>query len=158
MADTGRVTGSREPSPSSTGLGPSGFDPARWEGRLLIRCMGGAFCKHGAGQCTADPEFQRYLAWQRGLRPPADTPPHKVPVWLSSADVLEAINELARRGVDKAACWDFSQAIYALAGQATAIATETRRAETTKIGSVEDEGAGRRHRPTPQTKDGPNHD
>jgi N6-adenosine-specific RNA methylase IME4 len=27
---SGRVTGSREPSPSSTGLGPSGFDPARF--------------------------------------------------------------------------------------------------------------------------------
>jgi hypothetical protein len=32
--DLGASSGSREPSPSSTGLGPSGFDPARIERRL----------------------------------------------------------------------------------------------------------------------------
>jgi len=45
---------------------------------------------------------------------PAFVPAHKMPVWLSSEDVKATIIELADAGVDKAACWDFMQAIYRL--------------------------------------------
>jgi len=45
---------------------------------------------------------------------PAYRPAHRGPVWLSSEDVLEAIRGLAKTGVDKASCWDFTQAVYRL--------------------------------------------
>jgi hypothetical protein len=43
--------------------------------------------------------------------PPSYPPPHKAPTWLSSIDVHAAIRECSDSGVDKAACWDFTQAI-----------------------------------------------
>lgn len=46
-------------------------------------------------------------------------PAHKLPVWLSSAEVHDAIRELAEQGMDKAACWDFTQVIYRLTEQAS---------------------------------------
>lgn len=45
---------------------------------------------------------------------PDYVPAHKLPVWLSSEDVLRAIRELAYNGADKAVCWDMTQAIYRL--------------------------------------------
>jgi hypothetical protein len=53
-------------SPSSRqGVSTEGFDPSRFEGRLFIRCTGFG-CKHARGVCTADPDYQRYIAWKRG--------------------------------------------------------------------------------------------
>lgn len=46
---------------------------------------------------------------------PDHIPAHKQPCWLSSEDVKAAIFTLANTGTDKAACWDFMQAIYRLA-------------------------------------------
>jgi len=45
---------------------------------------------------------------------PDFVPTHKLPTWLSSEDVLQAIRELADQGADKAVCWDMTQAIYKL--------------------------------------------
>ncbi len=45
---------------------------------------------------------------------PSFVPAHKVPCWLSSEDVKAEIVRLGEAGVDKAACWDFMQAIYRL--------------------------------------------
>ncbi|MGJ3630173.1 hypothetical protein AB5I41_31255 [Sphingomonas sp. MMS24-JH45] len=50
-----------------------------------------------------------------GEHKPDFVPAHKQPFWLSSEDVHAAIRALAEAGVDKAACWDFTQAIYLLA-------------------------------------------
>ena len=48
--ELGRVTGSREPSPSSTGLGRSGFDPARVQAALERR-----IAIYSLKKCRADP-------------------------------------------------------------------------------------------------------
>jgi hypothetical protein len=122
------------PEPAS-GLGHSASVPSadKWAGRLMIRCTGYS-CKHSPGSCTADPEFQAYM---QSRRPKPDyVPAHKQAEWLSSADVFEAIRELAGHGVDKAACWDFTLAIHRLVdARIGASAIEARRAET-QSGSV----------------------
>ena len=46
MTDSGRLTGSREPSPSSTGLGPSGFDPERGDAEMLAILLWDWFGPH----------------------------------------------------------------------------------------------------------------
>lgn len=51
---------------------------------------------------------------------PDYVPPHRAPCWLSSEDVKDAIRALADEGTNKAACWDFMQAIYQLQDRAHA--------------------------------------
>lgn len=88
-----------------------------WAGKLLIRCMG-FDCRHEPGTCTADPAYQAHIRQQRNERTPDFVPVHKLPAWLSSEDVLQAIRDLAESGADKAVCWDMTQAVYRLVSQA----------------------------------------
>jgi hypothetical protein len=50
---------------------------------------------------------------------PDHVPAHKLPAWISSADLHDEIRRLADGGTDKAACWDFTQAVYRLTLLAT---------------------------------------
>lgn len=43
------------------------------ENKARIKCMGGSFCKHQPGECTADPDFQATLKADREREgPPAN--------------------------------------------------------------------------------------
>jgi hypothetical protein len=48
MKNLGAISGSREPSPSYTGLGPSGFDPERKAIALWLR-KEASFARHAQG-------------------------------------------------------------------------------------------------------------
>ena len=138
--DTGaslRETGSREPSPSSTGLGPSGFDPARFSLRAAY-----VFTRPGQVARVVLADGFRFL-FLIGGQSPQTVPIHEPGEWEIDIPRLLAKGRypIVLTTVDAA----HVKAMEAVPSSAvddmlSAIATETRRAETT--GSVADEGAG----------------
>lgn len=52
-----------------------------------------------------------YVEWESK---PRYIPAHASPVWLSSAEVITAIRELALAGADKAFCWDMYEKVLGM--------------------------------------------
>jgi hypothetical protein len=121
--DLGALSGSREPDPSCTGSGPSGFDPARLSALSFVLPF------DDGGERLSVSHDERNEHWGE-----------HVVIRQNESDDSVIYVRLA----------DLNWLIGAL--KLAAIATEARRAETPQSGSVH-EGAGRKASPKPSQGD-----
>jgi hypothetical protein len=172
----GRVpdgTGLSQAEPVSR-LGPSGFDPSRkvrrtlskWDDapldgtpfHILNTLRFNPFASRWEGLCHTD---EGGHAWREVSLLAAHPPtwwmrlvplPYELPQGFAFTLTYEARRKTWRDRLVERLFGSLSRTVCmaSMMHRWTAIATETRRAETTKIGSVEDEGAGRQASPKGQ--------